>query len=225
MKRAVALLSGGLDSATTAAIAKDRGYELYAITFDYGQRHKKEIDSAKRVGESVGVKDHIIVSFDLRKWGGSALTADEDVPIDRDVSEMANDIPVTYVPARNTIFLSFALGYAETIDADTIFIGANEVDYSGYPDCRSEYLQAFETMANLATKAAVEGRTRFKIEAPLVRMTKADAIREGIRLGLDYGLTWSCYLGSDKACGKCDSCRLRLAAFESAGAKDPINYD
>jgi 7-cyano-7-deazaguanine synthase len=224
MKRAVVLLSGGLDSSTAAAMAKNEGYDLYALTFDYGQRHKKEIDAAKAVGRALGVKDHVIITFDLRKWGGSALTSDIDVPTDRDVCDMAEDIPVTYVPARNTIFLSFALGYAETIDADTIFIGANQVDYSGYPDCREEYLRAFETMANLATKAGVEGTMRFKIEAPLIKMTKAEIIKEGSRLGLDYGLTWSCYKGGDKPCGQCDSCKLRLAAFEAAGLKDLLEY-
>lgn len=225
MKRAVVLLSGGLDSATAAAIAKDQGYELYALTFDYGQRHKREIDAAHTVGRSLGVKDHVVISFDLRKWGGSSLTSDADVPVDRDIDEMAEAIPSTYVPARNTIFLSFALGYAETIGADAIFIGANQVDYSGYPDCREEYLQAFENMANLATKAGVEGTMRFHIEAPLITMTKADIIKAGTSLGVDYGLTWSCYLGGEKACGKCDSCKLRLAAFEAAELTDPLEYE
>jgi len=222
MKRAVVLLSGGLDSTTAAAIMKSRGYKLYALTFDYGQRHKREIDAALAVGKSLGVEDHIIISFDLRKWGGSALTDDIEVPADRDISDIGEDIPVTYVPARNTIFLSFALGYAETIEADTIVIGANEVDYSGYPDCREEYIQAFENMANLATKAAVEGKMRFKIEAPLIKMTKAEIVKTGIALGVDYSLTWSCYKGGDKPCGECDSCRLRVAAFEAAGMKDVV---
>ncbi|MEN6370592.1 MAG: 7-cyano-7-deazaguanine synthase QueC [Armatimonadota bacterium] len=222
MKRAVVLLSGGLDSSTAAAIAKDKGFELYALTFDYGQRHRREIEAAKTVGQTLGVKDHIIISFDLRKWGGSALTSDIEVPTDRDISGMAEEIPVTYVPARNTIFLSFALGYAETIGADTIVIGANQVDYSGYPDCREEYLRAFETMANLATKAGVEGKIRFKIKAPLINMTKVEIIKAGTALGLDYGLTWSCYKGGDKPCGECDSCKLRLAAFEAAGMRDPL---
>lgn len=222
MKRAVVLLSGGLDSSTAAAIAKNRGYELFALTFDYGQRHNREIEAAQTVGRVLGVKDHVIVSFDLRKWGGSALTGDIDVPTGRDVCDMGEDIPVTYVPARNTIFLSFGLGYAETIEADTIVIGANQVDYSGYPDCREEYLRAFETMANLATKAGVEGKLRFKIDAPLINMTKAEIIKTGTALGLDYGLTWSCYKGDGKPCGECDSCRLRLAAFEAAGMRDPL---
>jgi 7-cyano-7-deazaguanine synthase len=225
MKRAVVLLSGGLDSSTAAAVARDQGYELYAITFDYGQRHRREIDAAKAVGHALGVKDHVVIGFDLRKWGGSALTADIDVPTDRETGEMASEIPVTYVPARNTIFLSFALGYAETIGADTIFIGANQVDYSGYPDCRTEYLQAFETMANLATKAGVEGTMRFHIEAPLIDMTKAEIVHVGVSLGLDYGLTWSCYQGGDKPCGRCDSCKLRLAAFEAVGLRDPVQYE
>ncbi|MEN6521830.1 MAG: 7-cyano-7-deazaguanine synthase QueC [Armatimonadota bacterium] len=222
MKRAVVLLSGGLDSSTAAAIAKDKGFEIYALTFDYGQRHRREIEAAKAVGRALGVKDHIIISFDLRKWGGSALTSDIEVPTDRDISGMAEEIPVTYVPARNTIFLSFALGYAETIGADTIVIGANQVDYSGYPDCREEYLRAFETMANLATKAGVEGKIRFRIEAPLINMTKVEIVEAGTALGLDYGLTWSCYKGGDSPCGECDSCKIRLAAFEAAGMRDPL---
>ncbi|MBI2843120.1 MAG: 7-cyano-7-deazaguanine synthase QueC [Armatimonadetes bacterium] len=222
MKRAVVLLSGGLDSSTAAAIARDRGYDLYALTFDYGQRHRREIEAAMNVGRALGVRDHVVISFDLRKWGGSALTDDIDVPTGRDVTEMAADIPVTYVPARNTIFLSFALGYAETIGADTIFIGANQVDYSGYPDCREEYLRAFETMANLATRAGVEGTIRFKTEAPLIDMTKAEIIKAGTALGLDYGLTWSCYQGGERPCGACDSCRLRSAAFKAAGVRDPV---
>lgn len=222
MKRAVVLLSGGLDSATAAAIAKDFGYELYALTFDYGQRHRREIEAAQAVGEFLGIKDQVVVTFDLRKWGGSALTADIDVPTDRATDEMSQGIPSTYVPARNTIFLSFALGYAETLGADTIFIGANQVDYSGYPDCRDEYLRAFETMANLATKAGVEGTMKFHIEAPLINMTKVEIIKAGLALNLDYGLTWSCYKGGEKPCGECDSCKIRTAAFESIGLIDPL---
>jgi 7-cyano-7-deazaguanine synthase len=222
MKRAVVLLSGGLDSSTAAAIAKDRGYELYALTFDYGQRHRREIEAAKAVGRALGVKDHVIITFDLRKWGGSALTDDIEVPTGREIDRMPAEIPSTYVPARNTIFLSFALGYAETIGADTIFIGANQVDYSGYPDCREEYLRAFEVMANLATKAGVEGTIRFKIEAPLINMTKAEIIKVGTALGLDYGLAWSCYQGGEKPCGECDSCKLRRAAFKAVGMHDPL---
>ena len=221
-RRAVVLLSGGLDSSTAAAVAKDRGCELYALTFDYGQRHQREIESAKAVGRALRVRDHVIISFDLRKWGGSALTDDIEVPVDRDAAEIGQDIPITYVPARNTIFLSFALGYAETVGADSIFIGVNQVDYSGYPDCRAEYLRAFERVANLATKAGVEGRMRFRIEAPLIDMTKAEIVKLGTSLGLDYGLTWSCYLGGEEPCGRCDSCKLRRAAFEAAGLSDPL---
>ena len=222
MNRAVILLSGGLDSATAAAVAKDRGFELYALTFDYGQRHRREIEAAKAVGRALGVKDHVVISFDLRTWGGSALTDDIEVPTDRDASQMSAEIPPTYVPARNTIFLSFALAYAETIGAEVIFIGANQIDYSGYPDCREEYLRAFETMANLATKAGVEGTIKFRIEAPLISMTKAEIVKLGAALGLDYGLTWSCYMGGEKRCGRCDSCKLRAAAFEVAGLQDPL---
>lgn len=221
-RRAVVLLSGGLDSSTAAAVAKDRGCELYALTFDYGQRHQREIESAKAVGRALRVRDHVIISFDLRKWGGSALTDDIEVPVDRDAAEIGQDIPITYVPARNTIFLSFALGYAETVGADSIFIGVNQVDYSGYPDCRAEYLRAFERVANLATKAGVEGRMKFRIEAPLIDMTKAEIVKLGTSLGLDYGLTWSCYLGGEEPCGRCDSCKLRRAAFEAAGLSDPL---
>ncbi|MGI6296321.1 MAG: 7-cyano-7-deazaguanine synthase QueC [Armatimonadota bacterium] len=224
MKKAVVLLSGGLDSATTAAIARSEGYDLYAISFDYGQRHSRELQSARSVAESLQVKDHLLISFDLRSMGGSALTDDISVPLDRDTDNMAESIPITYVPARNTIFLSFALGYAETIGAYDIFIGVSEVDYSGYPDCRREYIEAFEHTANLATKAGVEGTGRFRIHAPLIDLTKAEAVRRGLELGLDYSLTWSCYVGGEKPCGKCDSCKLRLAAFEQAGTVDPLNY-
>lgn len=220
--KAVVLLSGGLDSATAAAIAKDKGFELYALSFSYGQRHSKELEAARKVGESLGVKDHITVDFDLRKWGGSALTADMDVPLDRDESEMGTDIPVTYVPARNTIFLSFALGYAEVVGADTIVIGVNQLDYSGYPDCREEYLLAFERMANLATKAAVEDGRRVRVYAPLVHLTKAEIIKRGTELGVDYALTWSCYQGLDVPCGRCDSCILRAEGFRRAGLNDPL---
>ncbi|MHB1001026.1 MAG: 7-cyano-7-deazaguanine synthase QueC [Armatimonadota bacterium] len=220
--KAVILLSGGLDSATAAAIAKSEGYELYAISFSYGQRHVKELECARLVGESLGVADHVVTDFDLRKWGGSALTADVDVPLDREGSEMSTDIPVTYVPARNTIFLSFALGYAEVVGADTIVIGANQLDYSGYPDCREEFLQAFENMANLATKAATVDGRRFHIYAPLLHLTKAQIIERGNELGVDYSLTWSCYQGLDEPCGRCDSCILRSEGFRSAGLTDPL---
>ncbi len=224
MKKAVVLLSGGLDSATTAAIARSEGYDLYAVSFDYGQRHSRELQSARSVAESLQVKDHLLISFDLRSMGGSALTDDISVPLDRDTDNMAESIPITYVPARNTIFLSFALGYAETIGAYDIFIGVSEVDYSGYPDCRREYIEAFERLANLATKAGVEGTGRFRIHAPLIDLTKSEAVRRGLKLGLDYSLTWSCYVGGEKPCGKCDSCKLRLAAFKQAGTVDPLDY-
>ncbi|MEN6355928.1 MAG: 7-cyano-7-deazaguanine synthase QueC [Armatimonadota bacterium] len=225
MKKAVVLISGGLDSATTAAIAKSEGYELYAMSFDYGQRHRREIDSARAVAKSLGAKDHLIISFDMRKIGGSALTADIDVPLDRKNDEMSAGIPVTYVPARNTIFLSFALSYAEAIGAQDIFIGVNQIDYSGYPDCRAEFIEAFEKTANLATKAGVEGTSRFRIRTPLINMTKADTIRHGLNLWVDYSLTWSCYSGGEHACGRCDSCKLRLAGFAEVGAKDPVEYE
>lgn len=219
--RAVVLLSGGLDSATAAAIAKSEGYEIYAISFDYGQRHARELDCARRIAESLGVADHAIVEFDLRQWGGSALTDNMDVPLDRDASEMRAGVPVTYVPARNTIFLSFALGYAEVAKADTIVIGVNQLDYSGYPDCREEYLRAFERAANLGTKAGIQGR-RFRIYAPLLHMTKAQIIERGIELGVDYSLTWSCYQGLEAPCGRCDSCLLRAEGFRRAGSPDPL---
>ncbi len=224
MKKAVVLLSGGLDSATTAAIAGSEGYEVHAISFDYGQRHAREIESAKAVAKHLDAKDHLIVGFDLRGIGGSALTTDADVPMDRLNEEMQAAIPVTYVPARNTIFLSFALSYAETIGARDIFIGVSQIDYSGYPDCRREFIEAFEKTANLATRAGVEGNERFRIRAPLIDMSKSQTIALGLELGLDYSITWSCYLGGDKACGRCDSCRLRLAGFAEAGATDPLTY-
>ncbi|KAF0146037.1 MAG: queuosine biosynthesis protein QueC [Nitrospirae bacterium] len=191
-KKAVILLSGGVDSSTTLAIAKSRGYELYALSFDYSQRHKIELDAAKKVALVLGVKKHLTIKFDLREIGGSALTSGMEVPKSQ-ISNLKSQIPVTYVPARNTIFLSFALSWAEVLSAENIFIGANAVDYSGYPDCRPEYLKAFEAMANLATKASVEGQMKFRINAPLINMTKAEIIKNGKRLGLDYSLTWSCY--------------------------------
>ncbi len=225
MRKAVVLLSGGLDSSTTAAIAKSEGFELYAISFDYGQRHAKELESARAVADSLGVSDHVVMSFDMRRIGGSALTDDIEVPLDRESDEMAEGIPVTYVPARNTIFLSFALAYAETIHANDVFIGVSQIDYSGYPDCRSEFIEAFEQMANLATKAGVEGKKRLRIHTPLALLSKAETIRRGLDLGVDYSLTWSCYLGGERACGRCDSCKLRLAGFAQAGAQDPLEYD
>lgn len=220
MKKSVVLLSGGIDSSTTLALAKNEGFECYAISFDYKQRHSVELESAKKVAKHVGVKEHLIVSFDLRKIGGSALTSKIDIPKDTQ-----DGIPVTYVPARNTIFLSFALAWAEVLQAPYIFIGANVVDYSGYPDCRPEYLSAFEYMANLATKASVEGTIKFKIQAPLIYLTKAEIIKKGIELGLDYSLTWSCYDPQGeppKPCLRCPSCIYRLKGFEEAGIKDPL---
>jgi 7-cyano-7-deazaguanine synthase len=264
-KKAVILLSGGIDSSTTAAIAKAEGYDIYALSFDYAQRHRLELESAKKVAESLEAKKHLIIKFDLREIGGSALTADIEVPKSRRQSGRAEErkaevknfraselpsfqtIPTTYVPARNTIFLSFALSWAEVLEAPDIFIGANAVDYSGYPDCRPEYLKAFEEMASLATKASVEGSIRFKINAPLLYMTKGEIIKKGSGLGFDYSLTWSCYdpqesqkleVRSQKSeknsklqtpqlrlvpCGKCDSCIFRAKGFKDAGIKDPVH--
>lgn len=258
-RKAVILLSGGIDSSTSAAIARAEGYEVYALSFDYAQRHRVELESAKAVAKSLGIKRHLIMKFDMRDIGGSALTSDLEVPKGRnELSVMRNEskekdtsrithhaslIPVTYVPARNTIFLSFALSWAEVLEAPDIFIGANAVDYSGYPDCRPEYLGAFEETANLSTKISVEGKLRFKINAPLLYLTKAEIVRKGTGLGLDYSLTWSCYdpQGSNESiatsnkskekdsllvpCGRCDSCLFRAKGFEEAGLKDPLdNY-
>jgi len=243
--RAVVLLSGGLDSSTVVAMSMAEGYDTYAISFDYHQRHRIELEAAKMVAVSLGAKKHLVVSFDLREIGGSALTTDIAVPKQGDIvleSEIADitpgiHIPVTYVPARNTIFLSFALAWAEVLQAPHIFIGANVMDYSGYPDCRPEYLSSYEQMANLATRAAVEGKFRFSIKAPLLSMTKADIIARGAALGLNYGLTWSCYdpqppgdgdhelprvaFGGYRPCGECDSCRFRKKGFAEAGLTDP----
>jgi len=224
-RRAVILLSGGIDSSTTLAFMKAEGYEAYALSFDYYQRHRIELESAKKVARALGVKKHLILRFDMTEIGGSALTSAIEVPKDRKTLE---GIPITYVPARNTIFLSFALAWAEVIEAPYIFIGANAIDYSGYPDCRPEYLWAFEDMANLATKASVEGRLRFEIKAPLLYMTKAEIIRLGTSLGLDYSLTWSCYDPQEKQgkilpCGGCDSCLLRKKGFTEAGIEDPLS--
>ena len=222
-KKAVILYSGGLDSTTCMAIALERGYDPYAISFSYGQRHQQELEVAKRNARPMGALDHLLVEFDLRKMGGSALTSDLAVP-KGGVED--NEIPVTYVPARNTIFLSFALGWAEVLGSFDIFIGVNALDYSGYPDCRPEFIQAYETMANLATKAGVEGSGRMTIHTPLISLTKADIIRKGLSLGVDYGLTHSCYdpTPDGAACGLCDSCRLRLKGFAEAGVKDPVRY-
>lgn len=224
--RAVVLLSGGLDSTTTLALAQADGFALYAMSFQYGQRHQIEVEAARRIAARYGVAGHVIVPMDLRVFGGSALTADIVVPKDRPPEAMAHGIPVTYVPARNTIFLSFALAWAEVLESSDIFLGVNVYDYSGYPDCRPEYLEAYERMANLATKAGVEGRTRLKIHAPLLRLTKAEIIRRGLALGVDYGLTTSCYDPgpAGAACGRCDACLLRLKGFAEAGARDPVRY-
>lgn len=220
---AVVLLSGGLDSTTCLAIAKHEGYEPYGLSFRYGQRHTVDLESARRVAEAMGGADHVVSDIDLRAFGGSALTADIDVPKGRDEGTMADEILITYVPARNTIFLSFALAWAETLGSQDIFIGVNALDYSGYPDCQPEYIHAYETMANLATKAGVEGRQRLTIHTPLMTMTKADIIRHGVSLGVDYGLTHSCYdpAPDGTACGACDSCLLRARGFAEAGLADP----
>lgn len=226
-KKAVVLLSGGLDSTTTLAIAHDEGYDTYAMSFRYGQRHTVELQCATNIAKALGVKQHIVVDIDLRTFGSSALTeTDIEVPKDRSDSEMGNSIPITYVPARNTIFLSYALAYAEVLVADTIFIGANAIDYSGYPDCRPEYIDAYETMANLATQVGVEGKTKLRIRAPLIDKTKAEIIQIGAALGVDYSLTLSCYDpdAEGSACGGCDSCLLRKRGFKEAGIPDPTPY-
>lgn len=225
-KKAVVLLSGGLDSTTALAIAKDEGYVVYALSFRYGQRHLIELESARRVAQAMTVEKHLIVDIDLRAIGGSALTDDIAVPKERSSEAMTSGIPVTYVPARNTIFLSFALAWAETLKADDIFMGVNALDYSGYPDCRPEYIEAFSRMANLATKAGVEGAMKLRIHAPLIAMTKAEIIKTGLRLGVDYSLTHSCYDPSPDGtpCGTCDSCLLRLKGFAEADARDPLHY-
>ncbi len=222
---AVVLLSGGLDSATAAAIARSEEFDLYGMSFRYGQRHSVELAAAKRTAQALGFREHRIVDIDLRAFGGSALTSDIEVPKGRDENQMSEAIPATYVPARNTIFLSFALGWAEILGSTDVFVGVNAVDYSGYPDCRPEFIEAFETMANLATKAGVQGH-RLSIHAPLVNMTKAEIIRKGVELGVDYGLTHSCYDPSTEglACGHCDSCIIRKKGFVEAGVDDPTMY-
>ena len=225
-KKAVVLLSGGLDSATVLAIAKSQGYELYALSFSYGQRHIVELEAASRVAASIGVVKHRTAAIDLRVFGGSALTDDIDVPKGRTAGEMSHGIPITYVPARNTIFLSFALAWAEVLGSSDIFIGVNALDYSGYPDCRPEFIEAFGRMANLATKAGVESRLNLKIHTPLIALTKAEIIGKGIELGVDYGLTSSCYdpSPSGEPCGQCDSCLLRRKGFRENGIEDPLPY-
>lgn len=225
-RRAVALSSGGLDSTTAMGIARAEGFDLYSLSFQYGQRHAYELEAAKRVAAEMRVKKHLIVRLDLGKIGGSALTAGLEVPKGRSGEDMKGEIPATYVPARNTLFLSYALAWAETLGAWDIFIGVNAVDYSGYPDCRPEYIEAFEKLANLATKAGVEGKGRFRIRAPLIHMTKADIIRKGIGLGIDFAWTHSCYDPSPEGrpCGLCDSCLLRKKGFQDAGLRDPADY-
>jgi 7-cyano-7-deazaguanine synthase len=225
-KRAVVLLSGGLDSATVLAIARSQGYELYALSFSYGQRHVWELEAAARVAASIGAAEHKVAHIDLRIFGGSALTDDIAVPKGRAMEEMGHGIPITYVPARNTIFLSFALAWAEVLGSSDIFIGVNALDYSGYPDCRPEFIEAFEKMANLATKAGVEGRQKLEIHTPLIAMSKAEIIAKGVELDVDYGLTSSCYdpSATGEPCGECDSCLLRQKGFRENGCEDPLKY-
>jgi len=225
-KKAVVLSSGGLDSTTVMAIVRSEGYDIYSMSFRYGQRHALELDAAEKIARVFGAKKHLVIDIDLKIIGGSALTGDIEVPKGRSEGEIKEEIPVTYVPARNTIFLSYALAWAEVLGAPDIFIGVNAIDYSGYPDCRPEYIEAFEYMANLATKAGVEGKTRLKIRTPLIHMTKARIIQKGIELGVDYGMTHSCYDPSPegKACGQCDSCLLRKKGFKEAGIPDPTEY-
>ena len=225
-RHAVVLLSGGLDSSTALAIAIERGFTPHAISFRYGQRHSRELEAARAIAQRYGVTDHRVVEIDLRPFGGSALTSDDiAVPHGRSLDEMGHGVPVTYVPGRNLIFLSFATAFAEVIGANDTFLGINIYDYSGYPDCRPEFLEAFQTTANLATKAGTEDGRSLRYHAPLIQMTKADIVREGTRLGVPWELTWSCYEGGEKACGQCDSCLLRLKGFAEAGLSDPLPYE
>lgn len=226
MKKAVVLASGGLDSSTVLAIAKKQGYDIHALSFDYGQRHRHELKAAQEIARSLGIEKHVIARIDLRTFGGSALTSEIEVPKNRNAHEMAAEIPVTYVPARNTIFLSFALAWCEVLGAQDIFIGVNAIDYSGYPDCRPEFLESFERLANLATKAGVEKAAHYRIHAPLLNMSKAQIIAAGLEAGVDFSLTHSCYDPSPDglACGTCDSCALRRKGFEEAGVPDPTRY-
>ena len=224
--KAVVLLSGGIDSATTLAIAKNEGYNTYAISFNYGQRHSFELEKAAKIAGLFKSEKHLVVNIDLRKFGGSALTDSIPVPKNRNEKDISHGIPSTYVPARNTIFLSLSLGWAEIIEAEDIFIGVNAIDYSGYPDCRPEYIEAFQQMASIATKAGVERKSKIKIHTPLINMSKAEIIKKGVSLGMDFSLTHSCYdpISSGKPCGRCDSCLLRLKGFLDAGLKDPLEY-
>lgn len=226
IKKAIVLSSGGLDSTTVMAIAIDQGYEVYSLSFDYGQRHRYELEAARQVAETLKAREHYVISLDLRAIGGSALTDNIEVPKGRSHDDMDKGIPITYVPARNTIFLSYALAWAEVLQAGHLFIGVNAVDYSGYPDCRPQFIEAFENMANLATKAAVEGRQAIRVHAPLMQLTKAGIIQAGTRLGIDYAITHSCYDPSSDggACGRCDSCILRRKGFQEAGVEDPTIY-
>jgi 7-cyano-7-deazaguanine synthase len=220
--RAIVLLSGGMDSATAGAVAREQGFEVHALSFHYGQRHATELEAAGRVAAWLDARRHVVLEIDLRAFGGSALTGDLEVPKDRPLDSIGHGIPTTYVPARNTIFLAFALGWAEVLEASDVFIGANALDYSGYPDCRPEYVEAFERMANLATRAGVEGR-RLRVHTPLIGLTKAEIVKLGQRLGVDYGLTWSCYDPTPEGapCGRCDACMLREKGFREAGVEDP----
>ncbi len=226
-KKAVVLSSGGIDSTTIMAMAKHEGFEIYSLSFFYGQRHAFELKAAKKVADTLGVAEHLVINIDLKKIGGSSLTDDIDVPKARNEEIMTQEIPVTYVPARNTIFLSYALAWAEILESSDIFIGVNAIDYSGYPDCRPKFIEAFENMANLATKAGVEGITKIKIRTPLIHLTKAQIIKKGVELGIDYALTRSCYDPSSQglACGQCDSCILRKKGFKEAGIEDPTRYN
>jgi len=225
VKKAVCLISGGLDSCVVSFIAKEKGFGIYALSFQYGQLHKKELSCAKKIAEAVGAKNHIILDVDFNKIAGSSLLdASQDSIDNHDLKDVGRDIPSTYVPARNTVFLSLALAYAETIDADAIFLGTNAVDFSGYPDCRPKYIQAYQKMANLATKRGVEGNP-IGIETPLLTQTKSEIVKTGLKLNVPFENTWSCYRGKENACGRCDSCILRLKGFKDAGIKDPISYD
>jgi len=224
--KAVVLLSGGMDSTTVAAIALGRGFDVHALTFRYGQRHKSEVEAARRVAERLGIRRHVVLDIDLRAFGGSALTGDIEVPKDTAIDEIGDRIPSTYVPARNTIFLAFALGWSEVLGASDIFLGANALDYSGYPDCRPEFIQSFQTMANLATRAGVEGGQKLTIHTPLIALSKREIIEQGLALGVDYGITRTCYdpAPDGAACGRCEACLLRLKGFREAGMEDPAPY-